>query len=181
MLSPNGVLTPSFRPARIQNPEWRSRQVLSRATRRCGRRNTLAARSGDPSRQHPMDAPAGQWMERLPPQEPRRNQDALCEPKVREAKLLGQRLMARDFDRQVAEFQVRVAVLNGFTALGIPVTKAVGYGLSGYGGRPAVSRFVQQSPVRLQVDGVYETETCHDFESARNRIYLCFGKAKRFI
>ena len=40
-------------------------------------------------------------------------------------KLPGQRLMARDFDRQVAEFQVRVAVLNGFTALGIPVTEAV--------------------------------------------------------
>ena len=36
------------------------------------------------------------------------------------------RLMARDFDRQVAEFQVRVAVLNGYTALGIPVTKVVG-------------------------------------------------------
>jgi len=46
--------------------------------------------------------------------------------KVREAKLLGQRLMARDFDRQVAELQVRVAVLNGFKALGIPVTKAAG-------------------------------------------------------
>ncbi|MBC7285897.1 MAG: IS5/IS1182 family transposase, partial [Hoeflea sp.] len=28
--------------------------------------------------------------------------------------------------RQVAEFQVRVAVLNGFTALGIPITEAVG-------------------------------------------------------
>jgi len=41
-------------------------------------------------------------------------------------KLLGQRLMARDFGRQVAEFQVRVAVLNGFTALGIPVTEAMG-------------------------------------------------------
>jgi hypothetical protein len=54
-------------------------------------------------------------------------------------KLLGQRLpfivckqtiagqrMARDFDRQVAEFQVRVAVLNGYTALGIPVTRVVG-------------------------------------------------------
>jgi hypothetical protein len=41
-------------------------------------------------------------------------------------KLLGLRLMARDFDRQVAEFQVRVAVLNRFTALGIPVTDAVG-------------------------------------------------------
>jgi hypothetical protein len=41
-------------------------------------------------------------------------------------KLPGQRLMARDFDRQVADFRVRVAVLNGFTALGIPVTKVVG-------------------------------------------------------
>ena len=39
-------------------------------------------------------------------------------------KLLGQRLSAREFDRQVAEFQV--AALNGFTALGIPVTEAVG-------------------------------------------------------
>ena len=46
------------------------------------------------------------------------------ETKMHCVKLLGQRLMARDFDRQVAEFQVRVAVLNGFTALGIPVTKA---------------------------------------------------------
>ncbi|SIS78693.1 hypothetical protein SAMN05878426_1041, partial [Phaeovulum vinaykumarii] len=41
-------------------------------------------------------------------------------------KLLGQRLMARDFDRQVAELQVRIAILNGYTALGIPVTEAVG-------------------------------------------------------
>lgn len=41
-------------------------------------------------------------------------------------KLPGQRLIARDFDRQVAEFQVRVAVLNGYTALGIPVTKVAG-------------------------------------------------------
>jgi hypothetical protein len=38
----------------------------------------------------------------------------------------GQRLMARDFGRQVAEFQIRVAVLNGHTALGIPVTKIAG-------------------------------------------------------
>ena len=41
-------------------------------------------------------------------------------------KRLGQRLMARDFNRQVAEFQVRVAVMNGFTALGIPVTTVAG-------------------------------------------------------
>ncbi len=41
-------------------------------------------------------------------------------------KLLGQRLMARDFDRQVAEFRVRVAVMNGYTALGIPVSRVAG-------------------------------------------------------
>ena len=41
-------------------------------------------------------------------------------------KLLGQHLMARDFGRHVAEDQVRIAILNGYTALGIPVTKAVG-------------------------------------------------------
>ena len=49
-----------------------------------------------------------------------------AETKMNCVKLLGQRLSARDFDRQVAEFQVRVAVLNGFTALGIPVTEAAG-------------------------------------------------------
>ncbi len=49
-----------------------------------------------------------------------------AETKMHCVKLLGQRLAARDFDRQVAEFQVRVAVLNRFTALGIPVTEAVG-------------------------------------------------------
>lgn len=36
------------------------------------------------------------------------------------------RLMARDFDLQVAELQVRIAILNRYTALGIPVTEAVG-------------------------------------------------------
>ena len=41
-------------------------------------------------------------------------------------KLLGQRLSARDFDRQVAELQVRVAVLMGFTAFVPPVTAVVG-------------------------------------------------------
>ena len=55
----------------------------------------------------------------------RRNEDALCEPKDREAKLPGQRLMAQDFDCQLAEFQVCVAVLTCFAPLGIPVTEAV--------------------------------------------------------
>lgn len=49
-----------------------------------------------------------------------------AETKMNCMKLLGQRLMARDFDRQVAEVQIRIAIMNGYTALGIPITKAVG-------------------------------------------------------
>ena len=37
------------------------------------------------------------------------------ESKMHCVKLLGQSLMARDFDRQVAEIQVRIAVLNRYT------------------------------------------------------------------
>ncbi|RJE78796.1 IS5 family transposase [Paracoccus sp. JM45] len=48
------------------------------------------------------------------------------ETKMNFVKLLGQRLMSRDFDRQVAEVQIRAAVMNRFTALGIPVTVALG-------------------------------------------------------
>jgi hypothetical protein len=40
-------------------------------------------------------------------------------------KLISQRLSVRDFDRQVAEIQIHAAVLNGFTALGMPKTVAV--------------------------------------------------------
>ena len=54
---------------------------------------------------------------------PRRSR---VESKIHCVKLLGQRLMARDFDREAAEIQVRIAVLNGYTALGIPATTAVG-------------------------------------------------------
>jgi hypothetical protein len=35
-------------------------------------------------------------------------------------------LMAWDFDRQVTELQVRIAVLNGYTTLGISITEAIG-------------------------------------------------------
>ena len=41
-------------------------------------------------------------------------------------KLLGQSLMARDFERQVAEIEIRIAVLNRYNALGIPITEPVG-------------------------------------------------------
>nr|WP_281289600.1 transposase [Puniceibacterium confluentis] len=49
-----------------------------------------------------------------------------AETKIHCVKLLGQRLMARDFDRRVAELHVRAAILDGNTALGIPVTEPVG-------------------------------------------------------
>ena len=48
------------------------------------------------------------------------------ETKMHCVKLLGQRLSARDFNRQVAEIKIRAAILNGFTALGIPETVTVG-------------------------------------------------------
>lgn len=51
----------------------------------------------------------------------------------------GQRRAARNFGRQEAAFQARVATLNGFTALSIPVTKAVEYVCPGEGGSRAVS------------------------------------------
>lgn len=48
-------------------------------------------------------------------------------------KLLGQSLMARDFDSQVAEFQVRISVLNRYTVVGTHITEAVGQIRSGKG------------------------------------------------
>ena len=41
------------------------------------------------------------------------------------AKLLGQPLMPRDFDRQVAEFQIRISRLNDDTAPGALVRKVI--------------------------------------------------------
>lgn len=48
-------------------------------------------------------------------------------------KLPGQSLMARNFNRRVAEIQIRVAVLNKYTTLGIPDTEVVGYARRGKG------------------------------------------------
>jgi len=47
------------------------------------------------------------------------------ETKMRCVKLLGDGIMARELDRQVAELQIRADVLNRFTSLGIPKTVAV--------------------------------------------------------
>lgn len=51
---------------------------------------------------------------------------SLIEAKMRCFKLLGERVMAHDFDRQVAELQIRAAILNRFTALGTPQTQRAG-------------------------------------------------------
>ena len=41
-------------------------------------------------------------------------------------KLPGERAMSRDFDRQVAEPQIRAAILKRFTPLGIPLAQRLG-------------------------------------------------------
>ena len=51
---------------------------------------------------------------------------SLVEAKMRCLKLLGERLMSRNFDRQVAELQIRAAILNRFTSLGTPLTQRAG-------------------------------------------------------
>ncbi|THH35122.1 hypothetical protein E4Z66_14965 [Aliishimia ponticola] len=48
------------------------------------------------------------------------------ETKMHCVKRLGESLLARDFGRRVAGIQVRITVLNRYTALGIPVTEPVG-------------------------------------------------------
>jgi hypothetical protein len=77
-------------------------------------------------------------LERIPPPKPHRN-----ETKMHCMKLLGQRLMVRDFERQVVGIQVRIAVLNHYTVLGIHVTK-VSFGERG---SPRSNAFVQQSHI----------------------------------
>ncbi|NDV12288.1 IS5 family transposase [Crenobacter caeni] len=51
---------------------------------------------------------------------------SLVETKMHCFKRLGERVMARTFERQVAELQIRAALLNRFTQLGRPVTVRVG-------------------------------------------------------
>jgi hypothetical protein len=50
----------------------------------------------------------------------------LVEAKMRCFKRLGERVMSRDFARQLAELQVRAAIPNRFTALGTPLTQRAG-------------------------------------------------------
>ena len=51
---------------------------------------------------------------------------SLVETKMHCFKLLGQRVMARTFDRQITELKVRAAILNRFSQIGTPNTVRVG-------------------------------------------------------
>ena len=76
-------------------------------------------RRDETSRDIAVQCPAGQWMHcvKLLGQSP---------PLTHSANVLPERRMARDFDRQVAELQIRAAVLNGYTAHAIPITEPMG-------------------------------------------------------
>lgn len=50
---------------------------------------------------------------------------SLVETKMHCFKLLGQRVMARTFDRQITEIKVRAAILNRFLQIGTPNTVRV--------------------------------------------------------
>jgi len=82
----------------------------------CGRRNAPVGPSGDDGE--------GSARHRFDGGPERCHRQSHVKTRLPFVKLQGQRLMAWDFDRQVAKFQVFVAVKNGFTVLGIPVTKA---------------------------------------------------------
>tara|TARA_Y100000815_G_scaffold126335_1_gene113859 strand:+ start:119 stop:358 length:240 start_codon:yes stop_codon:yes gene_type:complete len=77
---------------------------------------------------HPLRINGGDRQGAAAPADPSRDNAAQCAANqwVPCVKLPGQRLTARDFNRQVTELRVRIAALNGDTALGIPVTEAVG-------------------------------------------------------
>lgn len=51
---------------------------------------------------------------------------SLAEAKMRCLKLLGERVMSRDFGRQGADLRIRAAILNRFTTLGTPLTQRMG-------------------------------------------------------
>jgi hypothetical protein len=89
---PPAVQPQSSRPARTPSPGSPTQRGQSPATKLCAHQKASVEPSGDPSRQHPADAPAGQWIARVSAPKPRRDQpshglqanhcratDALCE------------------------------------------------------------------------------------------------------
>ena len=58
--------------------------------------------------------------------------------------IAGPEAHGKDFDRQVAGINVRIAVLDGYTTLGIPDTEPFEITLSGEREAPVFRRFVHQ-------------------------------------
>jgi hypothetical protein len=81
------------------------------------------------ARSHPHVAPGG---ENAAKGRRRWKQDAgyqrrsLAESMMHRLKQLGERLFSHDYDRQVVETHVRVAIINQFTYLGMPQSVRVG-------------------------------------------------------
>ena len=92
-------------------------------------------------------------------------------------KLPGQRLMSRDFDRQVAEVQVRAAVLNRFHGTRYPDDRGRRISVPGERGIAAIRGFAQQRrseqcwvfgrmqsqklPKAVRNDKARRPDTCH--------------------
>jgi hypothetical protein len=66
-------------------------------------------------------------------------------------KLPGQRLIARDFDRQVVEAEIRMAVMIGYTASAIPVTEAISCIRQGKGGIRRSDTLCYRASLRHQI------------------------------
>jgi hypothetical protein len=118
MQLPNVAQPPSFHLARTPSLGRPIAQGRLPATRRFRRRDTWAVRCGDDGVDTTAEAASK-----------RRCTASNCSVSALWRFGIGlepEAARCLTFDRQVAEFQVRVAVLNGFTALGIPVTKVVG-------------------------------------------------------
>lgn len=144
--SPNRVRPPSSNPARLRKAISAGAAPRNDAL---GYRNTSDVRCGDEKAPTTAEAASSRDIVGIRNRSGRplsRRLDASCEPTVRDANLLGQRPMARTLDCQVAEFQFRAAVLNGFTALGIPATDVPGQTCPERRGSPALDRYAQQSP-----------------------------------
>lgn len=103
-------------PSTLSSDQWRAMRLY--ATRSCAYQGVWVEASGDDG-----EGPARHRFEGSPERCHRRSR---AETRMHPVKLLGQRLSARNFGRQVAQFQVRVAVLNGFSAPGTPITEVAG-------------------------------------------------------
>ncbi len=113
--------------------------VIPQSSTDMPRRSSPSARTADPGRktvrrqspqQHPARHPAlrqgvPETLDRIPRPQPDRGEDTLAgslEPLARnllDLKAFGERIAASDPDRQTAEIQIRVALINRFNALGI--------------------------------------------------------------